>query len=254
MIGHSSWVIALAQLHNHWLVSSSRDSSIRLWDLNEKRHVRTLNGHTNAVFSILVLNDGQLASASYDDTIKIWDPYLPDKACIMTMSGHGIINFPVDLNILPNGDLVTCSNEIDADNKIKIWRIQTGQVVKEITTNSKGARSLLALPDGRLAVGFQHGDIRLIEIEDDIEPKRIVIKNEGDTWGLKLLPCGYLLSTGLYRDRTMRIWNLANGKLVQSINLGHNDGVMTVAIKSDGKTMVTGSQDKTVKLWSLSFY
>ena len=36
------------------------------------------------------------------------------------------------------------------------------------------------------------------------------------------------------------------------MHLGHSDGVNAVAISPDGKYIVSGSEDKSIKVWDLS--
>lgn len=50
--------------------------------------------------------------------------------------------------------------------------------------------------------------------------------------------------------KTIRIWNLDTGKLIDTIN-AHSHWVLSVAISSNGQYLVSSSIDKTVKLWSL---
>ena len=46
-------------------------------------------------------------------------------------------------------------------------------------------------------------------------------------------------------DRMVKLWNLATGKLLSSLR-GHTGGVYTVAWSPDGKTLASGSDDRTV--------
>ena len=49
------------------------------------------------------------------------------------------------------------------------------------------------------------------------------------------------------------MWNLKTGKLIHTLK-GHNDKVNSVAflpsVSSNGVTLVSGSSDKTIKLWN----
>src|SRR5438445_3686292 len=50
------------------------------------------------------------------------------------------------------------------------------------------------------------------------------------------------------RDRTIRLWDAATGKLLASLE-GHTGAVYSVAWSPDRKTVASGSGDQTVKLW-----
>ena len=55
------------------LVSGSRDSTIKVWNLLTGQEVRTLTGHLDEVHSVAISPDGQtLVSGSKDGTIKVW--------------------------------------------------------------------------------------------------------------------------------------------------------------------------------------
>ena len=56
------------------LASGSRDTTIRLWDIKNKKEITTLEGHDQSVQSVAFNSDGTiLASGSSDLTIKIWN-------------------------------------------------------------------------------------------------------------------------------------------------------------------------------------
>ena len=56
------------------LASASTDETIKLWDAETGREVRTLRGHTRGINRLTYRPDGQrLASASHDGTVKLWD-------------------------------------------------------------------------------------------------------------------------------------------------------------------------------------
>ena len=72
-------------MHNGHLISGSCDNTIKVWDPNDGRCLRTLTGHNNSVLS-LVMHNGHLISGSLDNTIKVWDPN--DGRCLRTLTGH----------------------------------------------------------------------------------------------------------------------------------------------------------------------
>ncbi|MBD2538676.1 WD40 repeat domain-containing protein [Coleofasciculus sp. FACHB-SPT36] len=51
-------------------------------------------------------------------------------------------------------------------------------------------------------------------------------------------------------DNTLKIWNLATGKLLRTLT-GHSLWVNAVAVAPDGKLAISGSYDDTLKIWNL---
>src|SRR5262249_43981242 len=52
-------------------------------------------------------------------------------------------------------------------------------------------------------------------------------------------------------DNTARLWDLGSGKQ-RAILKGHLQAVLAVAFSPDGKTLVTGGNDRKVKLWNVA--
>ena len=51
-------------------------------------------------------------------------------------------------------------------------------------------------------------------------------------------------------DTIVRIWDIASGTLLERLQ-GHKDGIYSVAFTSDGKGLVSGSLDKSMKYWDV---
>jgi WD40 repeat protein len=71
-------------------VSASDDNTLKVWDLESGRELRTLEGHSNAVDRVAIAPDGRRAvSASRDKTLTIWD----------LESGHTVATFTCDAGV-----------------------------------------------------------------------------------------------------------------------------------------------------------
>lgn len=67
------------------VVSGSRDTTLRLWDVSTGRCERVLTGHVAAVRCVQF--DGRrVVSGAYDYMVKVWDP--ETEACLHTLQGH----------------------------------------------------------------------------------------------------------------------------------------------------------------------
>jgi F-box/WD-40 domain protein MET30 len=68
-----------------FLVSGSLDNTVKLWDIDTGKVVRTLFGHIEGVWAV-ACNNMRLVSGSHDRTIKIWSR--DDGRCVSTLVGH----------------------------------------------------------------------------------------------------------------------------------------------------------------------
>ena len=50
-------------------------------------------------------------------------------------------------------------------------------------------------------------------------------------------------------DKTLKVWNVAAGRCLATLE-GHSKGVMCVAVLPDGRRVVSGSADMTLKLFA----
>jgi hypothetical protein len=98
-------------VHGDTLISGSADHTINVWSTDTWTCERTLKGHTNSVFA-LAIHDDKLISGSWDKTIKIWS--IETWACERTLQGH---NSGVYSLVMHEDKLLSGSN----DHAIKVW-------------------------------------------------------------------------------------------------------------------------------------
>ncbi|RNA21933.1 WD40 repeat, partial [Brachionus plicatilis] len=100
-------------LQNGNIVSGSADKTIKIWDKDIFKCLKTINGHNDSVRCLAIMQNGNIVSGSGDITIKIWDK--DTFECLKTIYGH--IESVVCLAIMQNGNIVSGS----VDKTIKIW-------------------------------------------------------------------------------------------------------------------------------------
>lgn len=50
-------------------------------------------------------------------------------------------------------------------------------------------------------------------------------------------------------DKTLRLWELSSGTTTRRF-VGHNNDVLSVSFSADNRQIVSGSRDRTIKLWN----
>ena len=70
-----------------YIASRSTDGTIKLWDIESGREVRSFEGHNYCINSVAITPDGKyIVSGNNDGTIKLWD--IESGKEIRTFEGH----------------------------------------------------------------------------------------------------------------------------------------------------------------------
>ena len=111
--GHSNGVMCL-QFDDSILATGSYDATIKIWDIDSGKELRTLKGHESGI-RCLQFDDTKLISGSMDRSLKVWNWRTGE--CISTYTGHsgGVIGLHFDSTILASGSV---------DKTIKIWNFE----------------------------------------------------------------------------------------------------------------------------------
>ena len=83
--GHSSTVRCLKMSDAKTAISGSRDTTLRVWDIERGVCTRVLVGHQASVRCMDVHGD-IVVSGSYDTTARIWS--ISEGKCLQVLSGH----------------------------------------------------------------------------------------------------------------------------------------------------------------------
>lgn len=126
------------------LASAADDASIKVWDVETGKLLRSMAGHTEAVLDICFNPSGALlASASTDVTVKVWD--FDKFICIKTLQGHE--HSVSGVKFTPSGEfLLSCSR----DKSIKVWNPQTGACVRTLSGHQDWVRRVDISADGAM--------------------------------------------------------------------------------------------------------
>ena len=161
-----------------------------------------------------------------------------------TLKGH--FNWVRSVAYSPDGQTLASGSD---DNTIKLWNVNTGNLLQTFTGHSDLVWSVAYSPDGQtLASGSWDKTIKLW----DVKTGKLLQTLEGHSdlvWSVAYSPDGQTLASGS-GDDTIKLWNVKTGELLQTLK-DHSRSVYSVAYSPDGQTLASGSSDKTIKLWDV---
>ncbi|KYK57738.1 hypothetical protein DCS_04751 [Drechmeria coniospora] len=225
--GHSQRVCRV-EFHpsGRFLASASEDTSWRLWDVETTTEVLLQEGHSRGVYAVSFNTDGSLlASAGLDSIGRVWD--LRSGRTVMILDGHldGHIKPIHALDWSSDGHRVLSGS---ADGWIKCWDVRKVQ-----RTGGIGAHSS-AVSDMRWFKGLDD-PLDGTPPAPDEKGARVPIKSGT-----------FFVSSGF--DKNVKIFSADDWTLVQTLS-GHTGPVASVDCSRNGRWIVSGGHDRTVKLW-----
>lgn len=231
------------------IISASHDNTVKLWDVETVKAIKTFRGHDSWVQAATLLNDGKwILSASHDAQLKLWN--IAGYAEIRTLKGRVLaqhVDAILDVSFSQDGKrLVTASRDKTAIS----WDVSTGKPQTEFTEGHAFlASSAVFLPDRkRLATAAVDNSVRIWDIQTGTEHKRF--EHTGRSAAIDVSADSRLLLTGSDK-KTVRLWNIETGKLIREL-AGHKSEVSAVAFSKDMRYCASGDARGRCMLWEVA--
>jgi WD40 repeat protein len=269
------------------LVLSANNKIMRLWEVSTGRCLSTFGGNTGRITAVCLSTDGRFAlSGSSDQSMRLWEA--TTGHCLRVFRGHAR---PVTSVSLSDDGLWALSgsggNWYTPDNTVRLWEVATGHCLRIFRGHTGPVTSVSLSGDGRWALSgsgaysytadktglvsdktvryISDNTVRLWDIAsggclrifrghatDKVELKSFFGTGliMPDVTSVSLSADGRLALSGS-RDRTMRLWEVANGSCLHTLQ-GRTDSVTAVGLSADGRFALSGSRDRTMRLWEVA--
>jgi len=237
---HDIQVWAVAVSRDGRLVASGDDSGLlTLWDAATGEKLAAIKGHEEFIWDVKFSPDGRLlATAGDHGTVKLWD--VDAREVVANLTGHTkkvyCIQFSSDGKKLASGSDDGTARVWDVAKGFELARINAGQAV----------RSLAFSPDGK-SLAFDEYPSRAITICDATTGRKLreLAAGKGAT-PIRFSRSGDSLVA--VSGNTAVVIDAGTG--METVVLrGHSGRIVSVEFSPDGKTLATGSEDLTARLW-----
>lgn len=267
--GHTSGIRSL-QFDDQKLLTGSMDNTTRLWNWRTGECLRTFNAHTGGVISVH-FDAHYVASGSMDHTVRVFDSLSKQT---FLLKGHTDWVNAVKVDSVSR-TLISASD----DCTVRLWDLDTRRCIKAFEGHVGQVQQVVALPP---EFELDEADLLSGDNEDDTSstssgpsPAHKHSHHPATTSADSIIPFWpnepdrpapprYMLTGAL--DSTIRLWDVhapAVAPPVDAANLGvqkppttnaclrtffgHVEGIWALA--ADHLRMVSGSEDRTVKIW-----
>lgn len=205
-----------------YLATACEDMTWRLYDVTTGSEILCQEGHSRAVMTVSFQSEGALiATAGMDSIGRIWD--LRSGRTIMLCEGH----------IQP----ITSSSWIDGhrllsgslDGFVKMWDVRKVQSGANLAGNTGGV-----------------ADLRVFRgLDDPVEGEPLGHDEKGTQ--IPKMSGTFFATSGF--DRKVNVYSMDDHSVINSLE-SHTGPVSSVDISRDGRWIVSGSHDRTIKLWA----
>jgi WD40 repeat protein len=261
-------VFSVTDAKNNALVAAGgADRTVRLYNFADGKQLTMMKAPGVVRGLSVAPNNATLAAACDDKSVATWNVTMtPGQPPPQEFGKTG----QVFAHAAPAFDVAFAADNVTlysggGDKTVKVWKFAADGATKNLA-HPNLVDAVAFDPTGNLlATGCHDGQLRVWDVQKANVTKAIVAhpgpqgQPPSPIYAVVWSPDGKQVVSGSY-DKSLKLWDAASGNLVREFKAydekafpqGHRDGVFTAAFSPDGKLLVSGSSDRTIKVWNVA--
>ncbi|KAF3434279.1 hypothetical protein FNV43_RR25382 [Rhamnella rubrinervis] len=255
MDGHVDAISCMAKNPNHLkgIFSGSMDGDIRLWDIASRKTVCQFPGHQGAVRGLAVSTDGRiLVSCGTDCTVRLWN---------VPVSSLTELNDSSDKSAEPIAEYVWKNAFVAVDHQwdddrfatggpgVHIWNLNKSTPEKSFEGGTDTVISVRFNPAERNVLATSANDRRItlydVRMSSKIGTVMMMTKTNSISWN----PMEPFNFTAANEDCNCYTYDMRKLDEAKCVHKDHVSSVMDIDYSPTGREFVTGSYDRTVRIF-----
>jgi periodic tryptophan protein 2 len=244
--GNADLTCAAFHAPSNLMVAGFSNGIFTLHELPGFTELQTLSISQNNINQVTINRTGEWLAfgASKLGQLLVWE--WQSESYILKQQGH--FDSMNALTYTPDGQrIITCAD----DGKIKVWDVHSGFCIVTFTEHTSGVTACEFSKRGNvLFTASLDGSVRAWDLIRYRNFRTFTAPTRLGFSSIAVDPSGEVVCAGSLESDQINIWSVQTGQLLDQL-VGHEGPISTLAFSADGATLVSGSWDNTVRLWSI---
>jgi WD40 repeat protein len=234
----------------------SLDNTVTIWDATTGKKVQKFEGHTRDISSAVFSPNGKtVLTTSHDETARIWDVVTGEELVIVydvqTLLQKKIASFSPDGKTILIGGVgkKLSATIVDVETQKRVELSSKDRLEKAILDNIYFATFF---PRGKTIFLYSFGGfVSIWNVATAEVVQRFEFTDFSTPLSVHFAKDQPLIAVTKKEDEKTMLIAVVSTKEIQEFE-GHTDAIESAVFSPDGKTVLTTSKDKTVRIWDVA--
>lgn len=215
------------------IISGGQDTTIKIWDIKNKKCLSTFEGHTSIIWDLKYLDKDRIISGADDNSSRIWN--LKDKSSVVLYQAKKNISSIV---VLDSKKVL-----LAAGKNVFLFDVDTKEQLNVLDVS---CWALLKLKNGDIAAGLGNGLLYLLKVRDEVLVKSQFPRGHKKTINTVIeLENNKLITAS--DENELIMWDCNEPESIYMIK-GH-EKIVTAMCLIEGNKFASVAKDNSLKIW-----